>query len=165
MRKYRLLIYGTGNYCMMLMDNLACDKAEIVAYVQTSPDKEMFMEKPVIGRESITEYEYDLLIIATAYENEITPSLKCIDNEKIIRMSLNAFWENRIGVPMALMRAFYCLNNTGRLKGILEKYICEHLDISIVKTEDGIFWTNKLDYIAKCMVLYNKVYSIGGVHK
>lgn len=159
MKRYKLLIYGTGNYCRILLDNLDDKKTEITAYVETFPDKEMFMGRPVLNKDMVDTSDYDLLIIAASADNEILQQLKNIDKRKIIRMTWKAFICNEIGMTESLMRAFYCLKKNGRLWRLLLKYLCNQLDISCVELDDAFYWTNRLDYIAKCMLFQNKVYS------
>jgi len=159
MKRYKLLIYGTGNYCRILRDNLDENKAEITAYIETFPDKEMYMGRPVLNKDMVNMCNYDLLIIAASADNEILQQLENIDKRKIIRMTWEAFISNEIGTTESLMRAFYCLKKNGRLWRLLNKYLCDQLDISCVDLNDAFYWTNKLDYIAKCMLFQNTVYS------
>ena len=78
---YKLLIWGTGQES----SNLDTEKLQIVGFVESYPQKENYMEKTVFGPGQLCNLEYDYLIIASVYEQDIRGIIRKngIDENKI----------------------------------------------------------------------------------
>lgn len=72
---YRLLIWGTGQEASNFISNLDTEKLQIVGFVESYPQKEIYMKKMVFKPEELHDLEYDYLIIASVYEQEIKETI------------------------------------------------------------------------------------------
>lgn len=92
----KIIIYGTGKYCINIMDNIK-DKYffEIIAFCDSSKTKQglEFYGKKIIAPEQLTEFDYDYICISSpSYEYEIKNQLISefhIHHEKILNLLLN----------------------------------------------------------------------------
>lgn len=82
MKYYRVLIWGTGNWCERLLCELP-HNCIIEAFVETNPVKEKFKEKKIISiNEFKTYYEKtDFTIVAVAESDEIRETIKSAINK------------------------------------------------------------------------------------
>lgn len=146
----------------MFMECLDEKKAEVIAYVESTPSENNFKNKPLINPDMIHNYQFDYLVIASTYEEDILSTLqeKDIPKDKILRMTWRALVNDEIGAQDTVMRAFYTFIPSSWMRRMLEKYSINSYRLSIVETNSKYaFWGNGLDYIAKCMLFDNTVYS------
>jgi hypothetical protein len=80
----RLLIWGTGKVAEAFIKNIV--NGEIIGFIDSKKDKDYFKQKPVFYPEEALSLDYDALIIASSYADEITAQCMQlgIDADKII---------------------------------------------------------------------------------
>lgn len=88
----KILIYGTGNIYMQIKPFIRRDTCEIVAFVESKKEKELFEEKSVYTPEQVvSSKDWDFILIASIdYESEMTETLinMNVPKEKIIPAKL-----------------------------------------------------------------------------
>lgn len=77
MSQYRILVWGTGNWCEWLLKELP-ENCVIEAFIETSPLKSEFKMKKVISPKEFPQYyiDTDLTIVAVEKSDEITKVIK-----------------------------------------------------------------------------------------
>lgn len=81
----KILIWGTGHTTEDLINDGI--RGEIIGFVESRPQRELFLDKPVYGPENIPD-EYDLLFVASIYSEEILNTI----NENHIPLDKVCFW-------------------------------------------------------------------------
>lgn len=83
----KVYIWGTGCESEKCISNINREKCQIMGFVETKPDKEIWKNKTVYPCESIPQLEYDYIIIANTYFVEIFTDIrryKLADESKVI---------------------------------------------------------------------------------
>lgn len=83
----RILIWGTGCEAEKCIPNIDGNNACILGHIETNPKMDMWKERKVYPAESILELDYDYIIIANIYYDEILGYVKekgLADEEKLI---------------------------------------------------------------------------------
>lgn len=90
----KALIWGTGGTAKLGMEFLK-DDIEVQAFVETAPNKEVFMGKRVINIYEICEHNYDYIIVFSKFNTEILNIIKAlkISSEKIVVWNMGAFMQ------------------------------------------------------------------------
>lgn len=102
------LIWGTGNKTKELLQNW--ENGEIIAFVESFPKINSFMDKPVISPKEIEDYQYDVIIITPLASQEIVDICeKVVDTSKEI---IVLYWLN-------LKKWNKYLDKSGMLNGIV----------------------------------------------
>lgn len=78
----RVLIWGTGKIAVRCLEALSSEN-EVLAFVESIVDKEIFMGKKVISGSSISTVNFDCIIIANTHEREILSQFK-LNKDKIV---------------------------------------------------------------------------------
>lgn len=81
----RIVIFGTGSVAKVFLDEVS-EETEIVAFVNSNEKVKDFYGYKVIMPEQICEYDYDYIVIASGYYNEMEGKLLALgyDKKKII---------------------------------------------------------------------------------
>lgn len=82
----KILIFGTGSVSEYIFTKLDIDKVEIVAFINSSSSKDSFHGFPVISASEIHRYDYDSILIASGYVEQITSLLskENVPQDKIV---------------------------------------------------------------------------------
>lgn len=83
----KIYIWGTGYESERCISHINYEKCQVSGYIETNPQKAVWMGKEVYSAESLCELQYDYVIIANTYADEILNFLAekgTIDEEKII---------------------------------------------------------------------------------
>ena len=67
----KVLIFGTGSVAEVLVDEIDCNKVEIVAFINSNSSVNTFHGYKVIRPKQINDYEYDKIIVASGYYLQI----------------------------------------------------------------------------------------------
>lgn len=138
----KIYIYGTGSGAIKFYDSIYKDKVEVLGFLDSdkSKEKSIFLGKRVFYPESIRESNYDYIIIASQYGNEINSFLMTLhfDSDKIIM-----FYNNHEVINKLLL-------NETLLAKITSIPFEEHvLTKKMVQKNNSLdkFFENKHDYV------------------
>lgn len=85
----KILIFGTGESMHKIIKNINYEEVAIIAYIDNNSIKigKKLNGIEIINPNEINNYEYDFIIIASTYYNEITQQLMAlgIDCNKIVQ--------------------------------------------------------------------------------
>lgn len=161
--KYKILIYGTGMICnQFISDEIDWEKVEILAYIETKKRIEVYKGRPVITPEHIRKYDYDILVVANSYAEEIYPILKENDIPMKNVIFFNCLWYARIEEIdfISLCKFKDMLNKYGYLHSVVEFYIRQyHTHYVLIECKQMKFLGNVYDWIMTRMVLDGKCYA------
>lgn len=87
-----ILIFGTGNGCEKLLETLNYKNVKILAFIDSNQFKHntIFCNKYIIGAYEINKYNYDFIIIASQFYDEI---LCVLEKEKIEKQKIINFYD------------------------------------------------------------------------
>lgn len=83
----QIYIWGTGFEAEKCIANINFDNCIIVGYIETKSNKDFWKEKPVYEADCLPKLEYDYIVIANIYYEEIIEDIKkrkLADKRKII---------------------------------------------------------------------------------
>lgn len=95
---YDVLVFGTGNGAEKVVKFIECDKLKceinVLAFVDNNKNSDYFCGKGVIKPNEIAKYEYNYIIIASMWFDEIIPQLLSlgIEREKIVPFFDRDYW-------------------------------------------------------------------------
>lgn len=117
-RQLHVLIWGTGKLCQWLLSRLC--NCEVLAFIETQKGKESYKGKRIIEPAEIDLYDFDRIIIASGYSEEILKTMirLGIDLNKVIFLQVPAFnpvlqkmnWKNCIAEILSSGNAEELLN-------------------------------------------------------
>lgn len=160
--KYNILIYGTGKGAKDFIEKeLDCKKVNILAFVESIKTKEEYQNIQVVSAEDINSFNYDLIIVASTYVDEIKSTLMLhgIDMENCVFLreiySYKKYNRNINNMLLAI------LSDNGKLEKYIRFINGEEKDskYSVVEVDGLTFLGKGNDYIPEYMALNQKVYS------
>lgn len=75
LNKTKMVIFGTGGVAKYLLDNINCEKVEIVAFINSNAEITKYKNYQVITEEKILELQYDYIVIACGSFFEVKNNL------------------------------------------------------------------------------------------
>ncbi|WP_242982171.1 chemotaxis protein [Clostridium sp. LS] len=157
---YTILMFGTGNLSSII-ENLLNDKVNILAYVDNDHNKwnSKKNDKYIISPDKIANYDYDYIIIASQFNEEIYTQLLLmnIDKRKIFQYSkfMDNYWnycKEYINVFKSHLDGFFEVLVTGisyALFGFSEKKCIKRTLKFAFSSQDLFYDYNIIKYLIK----------------
>jgi hypothetical protein len=179
-KKLKVIVYGTGSFCETMLKRLK--KIDIVAFSDSDCNKHntLFHNKIVIRPEDIVKYEYDKIIIASTFFEEISKHLielginkeYIVDYMQIVKEEIINFYNDNLNLTkndLELQEVLNYLNkDENRLQvfcyEFTDKYINRNIDVFkdennglyyVLFNQKKMYFKRSMDTIQKVIKYYN----------
>ncbi|MDC7278808.1 TylF/MycF family methyltransferase [Butyrivibrio fibrisolvens] len=145
----RIIIFGTGSVADSLFSKLDLTKVVVVAFVNSKKKFESFHEIEVITEKEICQFDYDYLVIASGYVNQIAELLK---NYSIPQNKIVSYIYDEVETYRWISSEIAKIVDLKYNRSIIDRWI--NSETKIAKIYPSVFWdsSNSIDSLEKDFV-------------